>query len=274
MYTFWDDLVFRYRNKSYGAYQLRKRQPQTTLVSFCISSVAMLGLVFLGPLLNQVSAEPVAVNPSDEPRVVILPPLPEPEEEEVEAMPQPAPPAQAAPLRKQVDFSQFDLVDNADADLSSRVTNLDTVTDQAIGTEHIGGDTDPNPLDYLVDLEAGATGKPDIVLSERPNAVPEDNGEFIAGLSRQPKVVNLDLVERRVEYPQAARDMGLSGSVVFRVYFDEFGSYVKHRVVKSPSPILTRACVPHLPAIRTAPGLMGDRAIGSWVSIPFRFQLK
>ena len=66
----WIDLVFEGRNKDYGAYQLRKQDPKTTMIAL-FSGIALIGLLISIPVLINYF-KPV------EPNVVIAQPtLPE-----------------------------------------------------------------------------------------------------------------------------------------------------------------------------------------------------
>ncbi|RZJ73426.1 MAG: energy transducer TonB [Flavobacterium sp.] len=63
----WTDLVFEGRNKSYGAYQLRRQDPKTTMIAL-FSGIALIGLLIAIPAsINHFKADVVA---SPEPYVL------------------------------------------------------------------------------------------------------------------------------------------------------------------------------------------------------------
>ncbi|MDD3004445.1 energy transducer TonB [Flavobacterium sp.] len=68
----WLDLVFENRNKEYGAYQLRRENPKTTLKALGIGFLLMLFAVSIPLLLNQLDKKPIAV--VDNPIVVLAQP--------------------------------------------------------------------------------------------------------------------------------------------------------------------------------------------------------
>ena len=76
-----------------------------------------------------------------------------------------------------------------------------------------------------------------------------------------------------IGYPQIARDAGIEGRVIIRVLVDEHGNYVRHRVISSVHPMLTKACAEHLAELQFTPAIQGGRPIKFWVNIPFMFTL-
>lgn len=52
-----DDIVFRYRNKQFGAYDLRQRYNKNLFISFSLSSIAVVGILFFIHFANQ-NSEP------------------------------------------------------------------------------------------------------------------------------------------------------------------------------------------------------------------------
>ncbi len=87
----WLDVVFEGRNKSYGAYDLRKKSPTTTLIALIIGSALFSFAIgapgIIGNLFDKIGAEDEALNqkittvklpPKEKPKEDLLPPPPPP----------------------------------------------------------------------------------------------------------------------------------------------------------------------------------------------------
>lgn len=261
-----DDLVFRSRNKEYGAYVLRKILTRNTLQAFLISLAGVALLLILLAIPKDDEDEAVEDLMATEIELEEPPPLNEEEEipEEIQEV-EPPPP----PKRSQVKFVPPEVVEAEEADPEATVVDVDTV-DADIGTEDIEGDDDAPPEILDID-EIGDGDGPAEIAPPPSNEDPPD--EFVF-LEEQPSPVNLDEIRAAVKYPQMAKDAGIYGKVVFRVLIDENGRYKKHKVLKTPHPWLTEACVKHLNKIRFTPGIQAGKPIPVWVTVPFDFKIQ
>ena len=59
----WIDLVFEDKNKEYGAYQLRKESPKTTLLAFFFGLLFIGSISGLGLLLSSFNTNPTPIDP-------------------------------------------------------------------------------------------------------------------------------------------------------------------------------------------------------------------
>jgi len=261
-----DDMVFKNRNKAYGAYALRKMLTKNTFRALFVAATVISLLVLIPILNNLLAAEEELVEEPTIREVELLEPPPLEEEDQPEPPPEVEPPP--PPKRSQVKYVPPEVVDTEEADTETEIVDLDTVKTD-IGTSNIEGDDDA-PLE-IGDLDEFGDGDAPVELREPVNTIPDDQG-FVA-YSKQPSPVNLEEIQKQIEYPQQAKDAEIQGTVTFRIYFDENGRYVKHKLMNSPHPFLTKEAVKHLAKVRVSPALMGDKAVGSWVTIPIRFRL-
>lgn len=88
-----------------------------------------------------------------------------------------------------------------------------------------------------------------------------------------PKVLNLPLIQTDIAYPEFAQAQGIEGEVVFRVLVNASGNYVKHSLLASPHPELTRAIMPHLARLSFTPAQKAGKFIPVWTTVSFRFTL-
>ncbi|RMG64764.1 MAG: TonB family protein [Bacteroidetes bacterium] len=102
--------------------------------------------------------------------------------------------------------------------------------------------------------------------------VEPDINEFVF-VDQEPAPKNLAEVRAEMTYPQSAVDQGIEGTVIARILVDTEGKYVRHKIVNSPSPILSGSVTTALPKLSFTPATRGDTAIMYWVNIPFPFRL-
>jgi protein TonB len=259
-----DELVFRSRNKEYGAYLLRKLMPRNTFQAFIYSAVAVL-LILLIPILMDLFAAAVAVQEDVNTEIVLEEPPPLNEEEA------PPPPEEVEPppppQREQVQYVPPQVVEAEEAPQDVQIVNLDTVRAD-LGTTNVQGDENAPP-EVLDVADIGTGTQPQEVRA--PPADPEDT--FVM-LDEQPTPVNMDAIKAAIQYPQIAKDNGIQGKVIMRVLIDEQGGYVKHKVLRSPHPWLTQEVERHINRLKFTPAIQGGRAIRTWVTVPFDFRIQ
>lgn len=90
---------------------------------------------------------------------------------------------------------------------------------------------------------------------------------------REPAPLNLPEVHARIRYPKLMRNAGVGGLVKVRLLLDKEGNYLKHIIMESAHPELTKAVEPHLRKLRFSPGVLHNEAIKVWVTIPFNFRI-
>ncbi len=93
-------------------------------------------------------------------------------------------------------------------------------------------------------------------------------------LDEKPKPLNMDVLKKKIEYPQRARDAGIQGRVVLRVLIDKKGNYMKHKVVRSPHPWLSESGTAHIHLLKFSPGIKDGKAIPVWVTVPFDYKIE
>lgn len=84
--------------------------------------------------------------------------------------------------------------------------------------------------------------------------------------------INLDQLRAMVGYPMRARAERLQGRVAIRVLVNEYGLYVRHSVLQSPSPILTEAVEAWIYHLRFIPAFRGRKPVRTWLTVPFDFK--
>ncbi|MGK4566020.1 hypothetical protein [Flavobacterium sp. 3HN19-14] len=130
----WIDMVFEGRNKSYGAYELRKKNPRTTLIALVIGSFIFSSLLAL-PLINWPSS-----NDEDKEKVTMVdmsklaPPPPD-----VPKIPPPPPPP-PAPKISEVKFVKPKVVKKEE--VVEEMKTIEDLKDKNVGAKDVEGRDD------------------------------------------------------------------------------------------------------------------------------------
>lgn len=265
-----NELVFRARNKEYGAYQLRKMYQRSTLLGVFIA-MAVLTLATLSPKIYEaLKSKEEEVNAPK--RKIAYADLAEPPPIN-EDQPPPPPPTQALPpppQRAAIRFVPPDVVKDEDVKEEIEFVNQDTLqkTNIQIGKETVEGDPFANS-DGLDDGEGVVEVQPEL---REPEPQEPDIDAFVA-VEKEPAPVNMDALKKSMGYPPIAREANIQGSVVVRVLVDKFGNYSKHKVLRSPHQSLTKVVEDNIKMLKFTPGIQAGKPIPCWVTVPVRFSL-
>ncbi len=262
------ELVFRGRNRRYGAYALRRGAPRALFTGLGYATALVTLAAFSPKAHHWLEGDVAEVHAVPVRGVIYLQPPPSSEETPpVPPLPRVQPPPRAATQRFTVptvvpDDAQAVIEQMPDQDSLQASTAL-------IGTSTQDGDPfaqGPGGGDGPGGPETGL-GPPIEV-----EVIPGDT-EFYP-VEKEPVPVNMDQFRQAIGYPPVAREIGLQGTVVVRVLVTPQGHYQDHRILRSPHAVLSKAVVEQLPLLRFTPALQGDRAVYCWVNVPVRFALK
>jgi protein TonB len=210
------DIIFQNRNKSYGAYVIRKKYADTVSAAMGVTILALLLLIGIG-----VAAKYFNKHDGKKDRKVYdanfqmeqPPPLNEEE-------PPPPPPE----LPKQVQIERFTppvIVEDNEVKPDQEVKPPDEIKGQ-IGTTEQEGIVDPDP----VISTAGPT-------EEDPNKL--YNISDVQEIATAP--YNLDeYLSNNIEYPDMEKEAGISGDVKVRFIVEKDGSITDVKIQNSVSP--------------------------------------
>ncbi|MHC5354298.1 energy transducer TonB [Myroides sp. LJL115] len=181
----WIDIVFEGRNKSYGAYELRSKDPKVTTLSL-LAGMAVFGILLASPMLIDIAKGTFGVKKVkvyDEvleikdinlpPPIEELPPPPPIEEE----LP-PPPPPEVKSVNDQKKFTE------------PEVTKKEEVVEEIAKQEEFEGDVDPGAKDAEGDKEQGEIKTGDATGDANKDDVPEVDVNQI-----------FDAVQQTAQYP-------------------------------------------------------------------------
>jgi periplasmic protein TonB len=211
----WLDIVFEGRNKSYGAYELRKNSGNTTFRALLIGAIVFafaVAIPMIADFIGNATEDDVALD-----QKVTTVKLPPKEEKPVEDLPPPPPPP---PKVDQVKFVKPVVAKTNE--VTEEPPKVEDLKDKNLGDKDIKGDPDADLTVAPVD--------------EGPKAVVEDDNT----------IYNSAGIEVKPEYPgglakfynyiknnyQAPEEEGLKGKVVVSFVVEKDGSLTDIKVLK------------------------------------------
>jgi protein TonB len=256
-----DEILFRTRNRAYGAYALRRALPSTTARAFAatvVTAVLAIGLptwlrpaappaLTRGPVVADFYDGPLPERPRTPPKPPSAAAPPAPIRTMANQPPTPTPDAQV-PAENTIRTNQER--DTTSADLGARDT---PGADHGAPSGVPGGTGDPTPTEV---------------------AEPAEPTPFELFDGVEPLALNLDEVKGDVRYPRAAVEAGIEGTVVLRVLVGSDGAYVRHVVLREAHPLLRAEVERQVRQLRFRPGLQANRPVKVWVTLPFRFKIR
>lgn len=96
--------------------------------------------------------------------------------------------------------------------------------------------------------------------------------EFIP-VEKEP-YIDLNELQKKIQYPEIARRAGIEGKVLIRVLVDKDGKPKKQRVEYSDNEQLNDAAVKAVMSSVFTPAIQNDRPVTCWVTIPVTFRLR
>jgi protein TonB len=251
-----DDLIFESRNKEYGAYQLRKKY----------NSVLLAGIIFASVIGCSAVIIPFIINPVDE-RIlgrggryvaIEMEPL-QPPEEKIYVPPAPPPPENKAP-QEILKYVAPEVVDTIVS-----LENTQASTDEILA--HSGDSeaeiTGTGPGDNLLEGEGGTDSDGPFFMVE---VMPTFRGGDINNFR--------EWVQKRTNYPQAAIENKIRGTVFLTFIVEKDGSVSNVIILKSVHPLIDNEAIKAITASpRWSPGLQRGQPVRVRYQISLNFVL-
>lgn len=246
-----DDIIFRDRNKEYGAYDLRRRYSSTMSISLVLGLSFSISLVLI-PFFATDPVEPGLVKRIDvtgtfDPTLLDPPELPE-------MPPVQKPPAEAM---NQVRFVPPIIV--ADDAVPADEMPATDILNQEIGdgkTEEVSPEApDPEPITPSDDM-------PRVFVKEMPS-YPGGNTELMRYLSEQ------------IIYPEDAVMNRIEGTVILRFVVSRTGDITQVELIRGIDPLLDNEAIRVVSGLpRWRPGKQEGVAVPVWFTLPVTFRLR
>lgn len=196
----WVELVFEGRNKSYGAYVLRKEGDKNTLKGI-IFSIVLFTLSISAPLIINLIKQ--SLPKENEVKITEVTTLEEPPPIDKNEPPPPPPPEPPPPLKSTVKFTPPEIKPDKQVPDDEPPPIQEEMKDKDAGKETVQGD--PNGVDAsLLDNSGDGLGDGPQILT-----FAEQMPEFKGGLEEMYK-----FLQKNIQYPPLARENGQEGKVI------------------------------------------------------------
>ncbi len=260
----WLNVVFKGRNQSYGAYELRKENPKNTNKALIIAVAAFVVILASPTIYNVIMGFiPKADTKAKVTDVVLLPPPPIDQTK-------PPPPPPKEPPKPKVDQVKFPPpIVKPDNEIKEK----DPPTEKQLEV------ADPGPKEQKGDPNAKITvdepaGNSDV------QAVVEDTGNqvFTAVEVEPVPKGGLDAFYKflgdKIKYPNAAKEAGTQGRVILQFVVEKDGSLTDIKVMREPGNGLGEEATRVLKlAPRWTPGVQNGKPVRVQYTIPVNFSL-
>jgi len=250
-----DDLLFENRNKEYGAYQLRKRYPRVLLAGVIVSVLIGSSAVIL-PFIIKPNNEKVLsagsrfvqmrldnLKPPEE--VIYIPPAP--------------PPPESGKMQEIIKYIAPEIVDTL-LSAQNTIAATDEILSQSDNT--ISELTGSGPGDELLSGQGTAEEEPYFMVEEMPTFRGGDFNKF------------RDWIYNRTNYPQAAIDAKIEGTVYLTFIVEKDGTVTNVTVLKGVNPLLDEEAIKVISeSPKWSPGLQRGQPVRVRFQIPLSFNL-
>lgn len=259
----WTDVIFRGRNKEYGAYELRKTNPRNTNLALIIGSAVFVFVLSLNTIINAIEGfipkAPEKVKLSE---VKLLPPPPV----DPAKKPPPPPPEPPKPKVTQVKFPPP--VVKPDNEVKENPPTVKELQTADPGQKNLKGD--PN-ADINID---GPVGTSDAKVTEA------DPNQIFAAVEVEPHFKNGGqagfnaYLAKAVKFPAVDRENGTQGKVIVTFVVEKDGSLTDVKALRGPDQSMMDAAVQAIQqSPHWVPGVQNGRPVRVQFTISFAFSL-
>lgn len=259
----WIDVVFRGRNKAYGAYELRKDNSRNTNRALLIGVVLFVFLISLKTILNAIEGfipkAPEKVKVTE----VVLPPPPVNEQQK----PPPPPPEPPKPKVDQVRFPP----PVVKPDNEVREKEPPTVKELEVA--------DPGPKDQKGDPNQDIRIEEPVGNADVKQVVEENTNQIFTAVEKSPsfpggEAAFAKYLGKNIRYPAVARENNVQGRVILTFVVERDGSLTDIKVVRGIGSGCDEEAMRVLKASpKWTPGIQNGRPVRVQYSIPVNFAL-
>jgi protein TonB len=249
-----DDLLFKSRNKDYGAYQLRKKYNSVVVTGIILAS-SLISLSVILPFVLTPRSDNV-LNGNRSYTMMKLENL-EPPKEEIYVPPSPPPP-QAVKVEDIVKYVPPVVVDSVPPLEKAQLSTDEYMNQTTTAKVDITGTG--NSDDLMSGQEGSATDEPFFLVEVMPSFKGGGLDKF------------RDWIQKRTNYPQEAYDRKIRGTVQFTFIVEKDGSVSNVSVVKGVDPLLDDVAVKAISeSPKWTPGLQRGEPARVRFLIPLNF---
>jgi protein TonB len=246
-----DDIVFKNRNKEYGAYSIRKKYHRTLLIGFIIG-IVVLTAVIITPYFRA-SAQQRSARQKEREVVAVMENLDQPEDLQIEAPPPPPP----AETQQQLKYVAPEVVDSIKPEEELQLMTMDESVESVQDEEVV-------EVVEVVEEEVEEYKPPAEVF-----VIVEEMPSFPGGNEALFK-----FIYENIEYPRDALENAIEGNVVVRFCVTYQGKIEQSEVIRGIHPSLDAEAVRIINKLPTwNPGKQAGNPVNVWYTLRVQFQL-
>ena len=265
----WNDIVFEWKNKEYGAYEIRQSSSKRLIIAFLICMAIVVFVAFLPLLVKTVTQNrKVADNISDSTRLIELQKELEDQVQEKDIIREetvPPPP----PLKSTIQFTAPEIVSSDEITDDDQMKSQDDLADSKvqISVATVDGTDDEHGID-IADLD-----KHKVIAEDTESKifdVVEQSPEYPGG----PEAL-MRYLSDNIRYPVIAQENGIQGRVIVRFVVNKNGEISDVKVLRGVDPSLDKEAervVKSMP--KWIPGKQNGKAVNVYFTLPVNFVLK
>lgn len=250
----WDDLVFKHRNREYGAYILRKHYFRNVVTALGISFLAVALLIF-GPVVYESLRGEDAIKPVSRKKLVYTelsapPPIDKPKP--------PPPNIQLPKLQKVIKFVPPKVVKEVIAEEIPTIEEIKQNETAAVAVEGPAEVIFEEPVEEVIEEN-----------DDEVFVVVEQNPEFIGGYDAM-----IAFIKQNMVYPTNARRMQMEGTVYVSFIVGKTGEISDVQVMRGIMKECDREAVrvvEMMPAWK--PGTQNGRKVNVRFTLPIKFRM-
>lgn len=264
----WRDIVFEGKNKSYGAYELRRSSSKRHIVAFIVVLVFVGVVAALPAFLEAVKANQKLAGVDEAFELSNITNVEEqvPEENIIRQETAPPPP----PLRATIQFTPPVITEDSKVNEDKEMKSIEELneTKVQISIATVEGTNDKNAVDiaelkeHKVIVEDKEPEKPFVSVEQMP--------QFPGGDVELMKFIN-----GGIKYPTIAAENGIEGRVVIRFVVGKDGNVSDVQVVRSLDPSCDKEAVRVVKTMpKWVPGKQNGRNVPVYYTLPVLFKLQ
>lgn len=251
-YPSFDDLVFEFRNKSYGAYDLRKKYSRTMAIATILGII----VITLAIVIPYIQASRMAQQKARDAKEVIAEMANDIQNQE--APPPPPPPPPPAEQQTVVKYVAPVVVDSIKPEDQTQLAITEDQVETTVNKEVV------EVVEQVQEeVEEEVKEEVFIIVEEMPEFL--DGGE--AGLRAW--------IAKAIEYPVIAQENGIQGKVYVTFVVDKDGSISEAKVVRGVDPSLDKEALRVVNALpKWKPGKQRGKPVRVSYTVPISFVLQ
>lgn len=265
------DILFDNRNKSYGAYELRKHYDRRVRNSILITASIFLAIIGSYLIYNGMKANEPTENKKPIVEDIKLEDVKLPDDPKTPPPP-PPPPAPPPPVKPSVQFTPPVIKKDDEVKAEEEPPKIEEIKDKAVSTKTVEGD--PNGIDPGLISDSKGTG-----VVEAPPPPPKE--EIFTFVEQPPTFPGGDealakYLSNNIRYPHLATENGISGTVFVSFVVDSEGQIKDVKTVGAAKGggLEDEAVrvVKKMP--KWKPGKQNGRQVSVQFNLPIRFTLQ